>query len=191
MLIHIDLDDERKPRVTRTDTGEILDITDLVDAREDVQAAVYGQLAQIASNISTLRTQMKDQIEQRFHEGAIESAKYYGGVKMTRTATRRWDADRARKVLQRLADAGEITEARALAAVPIVEVPKADGKKLNALLSEFSGTDAGADLASTKTEAINWKSEIVEIEDVPVADDQAETPVAAEHPADAFFEAGS
>lgn len=170
-------------RVIRTDTGELLDITDLTDASPDVQAAVYGQVVKIAGELSTLRTQMKDQIERRFAEGAVESASFYGGVKLTRSAPRKWDAVRARTVLLRLADEGVISKARAEAAVPLVEVPKADGKKLNSMLNELAGTDAGADLGSTKTDAVNWKPEIAELPDAPVA------PAAEADPVDAFFEA--
>jgi hypothetical protein len=181
--IRVDIDQNRETRVTDLDTGEVLDITDLQDASEHVQAAVYGQLVQIGTNVSTLRTQMKDQLERRFAEGVVESARFYGGVKLTRSAPRKWDPIRARTVLLRLAEEGEIAKARAEAAVPLIEVPKADGKKLNTILAELSGTDAGKDLASTKTDAVNWKAEPVKF-DEPAADEPA--PVAAD-PVDAFF----
>lgn len=180
--VHADLDGVQ---VVRTDTGELLDITDLIDASADVQAAVYGHLVKIAGDVSTLRTQMKDQIERRFVEGAVESASFYGGVKLTRSAPRKWDAVRARTVLLRLADEGVISRARAEAAVPMVEAPKADGKKLNAMLNELAGTDAGADLGSTKTDAVTWKPEIAKLDEAPSAGEPAAG--GAADPVDAFF----
>jgi hypothetical protein len=83
MTIKIDITSDLQPRVIDIDTGETLDIVDLQDASADVKAAVYGQVAKIASNLSTLRTQMKDQLEGLFHDGVVESAKFYGGVKLT------------------------------------------------------------------------------------------------------------
>jgi hypothetical protein len=187
MLITIDIDRDRKPRITRTDTGEMLDITDLHDASPEVQAAAYGQLVAIATNVSTLRNQLKDMIEQRFHEGAVESGSHYGGVKVARSQVRKWDPVRAGAVLDRLADEGLITKARADAAVPVIETRKPDGRKLNNLLQEFAGTEAGRDLASTKSDSVTWKAEIVAFDDVPVEEAPASTPAAEPDPVDAFF----
>jgi hypothetical protein len=187
--IRVDIDPDHKPRVTDLDTGEVLDITDLTDADADVKAAVYGQLVQIASNVSTLRTQMKDQIETAFHEGEIETASFYGGVKLTRSAVRKWDPKRVGVVLDRLAEEGVVKRARADAAAPVVEVIKPDGKKLNVLLQELAGTDAGADLASTKTDAVNWKAEVVDVADVPPVDEDGapQNDPPPSDPVDAFF----
>jgi hypothetical protein len=181
--IQVDADREGV-QVVRTDTGELLDITDLVDASPEVQAAVYGHLVKIASEVSTLRNQMKDQLERRFVEGAVHSASYYGGVKVTRSQVRKWDPKRIGVILDRLATDGIITQARADAAAPTVETRKADGKKLNQLLQELGGTDAGKDLASTKTDAVTWKAEIVDVPDVEPVPEQASEPAS---PVDAFF----
>jgi hypothetical protein len=185
MLITIDIDRDRKPRMTRPDTGEILDFVDLQDASPDVKAAAYGQLVEIASNVSTLRQQLKDELEELHKEGAVESASHYGGVKLTRSSSRRWDEKRVGVVLDRLVVDGAVKSARAAAAAPTVEIRKPDGRKLNALLQELAGTDAGADLASTKTDSVNWRAEIVALDDVPV--DESPAPAAEPDPVDAFF----
>lgn len=170
-MITISIGADQRIRVTSAETGEPLDHADIADASRDTKVALYGRLRAVSHDLSALTGRLKLDLEDLHKEGEVESAGSYGGVKLWRSSSRRWDPARVVTVLQRLVEDGTVTAARARAAAPTVERVKPDGRKLNVLLQELAGTEAGAALAATKTDTVTWASAIVTVDDVePVAE---------------------
>lgn len=142
------------------ETGEAFAALDLLGDVEQVARAAAA--AREASEILVAAERsLTDQLEYFARTKKVASRTPIAGTIPERTMRRKWDAKRVRDVLARCVAAGRITPEEMDAAAPLVPQCKPDGRLLNAILTDLSGTELGLDLRSLRDERVSWKVEFV------------------------------